>query len=146
MHKVALVVLLALAMPLFGSSADEAEIRAVVEKYFLAHATGQGAPLLEAFHPDWRMLWVKDGALVTRTRDEYTSGFKGTPPADETNRKRSIEMIDVTGNAAVAKVRLDYPATTFVDYMLLLKIDGRWQVVTKAFNATPKAPAAKDPR
>jgi hypothetical protein len=142
MHKLALTILFVVTLPLFASRADETEIRAVVEKYFLAHSTGQGAPLLEAFHPDWKMLWVKDGALMTRTRDEYASGFKGTAPADEAKRKRSIEMIDVTGNAAVAKVRLDYPATTFVDYMLLLKVDGRWQVVTKAFNATPKTPPA----
>lgn len=142
MQKIALALLLLAAMPLFASPDDEAEIRAVVEKYFAAHATGQGAPLLEAFHPDWKMLSVRDGALVTKTRDEFVSGFKGTAPADEAQRKRTIELIDVTGNAAMAKLRLDYPATTFVDYMLLLKVDGRWQVVTKAFHATPKKPAA----
>lgn len=143
MHKPALTILVVFAMPLFAASADEAEIRAVIDRYFLAHSTGQGAPLLEAFHPDWKMVWVKDGALMTRTREEYSSGFKGNAPADEAQRKRSVDMIDITGNAAVAKVRLDYPATTFVDYMLLLKVDGRWQVITKAFHATPKAPPPK---
>jgi hypothetical protein len=136
MKKLAL--LLFLALPLFAS--DEDEIRAVVGKYFQAHATGEAAPLHEAFHPDWRMMSVnKEGALTTRTLEQYTSGFTGKAPADEAQRKRSIEQIDVTGNAAMAKIRLDYPAATLTDYMLLLKIDGKWQVVSKIFNAAPKA-------
>ena len=137
MRKLALALALFAALPLFAS--DEDEIRAVVGKYFEAHATGAAAPLREAFHPDWRMMSVKEGALVTRTLEQYTSGFTGKAPADEAQRKRSIEQIDITGNAAMAKIRLDYPAATLTDYMLLLKIDGKWQVVSKIFNAVPKA-------
>ena len=128
MRKLALALALFAALPLFAS--DEEEIRAVVGKYFEAHATGAAAPLREAFHPDWRMMSVKEGALVTRTLEQYTSGFTGKAPADEAQRKRSIEQIDITGNAAMAKIRLDYPAATLTDYMLLLKIDGKWQVVS----------------
>ena len=47
-------------------------------------------------------------------------------------------MVDITGNAAIAKLRLDYPAAVLTDYMLLLKIDGRWQVVSKAFHSEPR--------
>ena len=135
MKKIAL--LLFLALPLFAS--DEDEVRAVAQKYFLAHATGDAAPLREAFHPDWRMMSVRDGALATRTLEQYTSGFTGKAPADEAQRKRSIEQVDITGNAAMVKIRLDYPAATLTDYMLLLKIDGKWQVVSKIFNSVPKA-------
>ena len=68
-------------------------------------------------------------------------GDDGSPFApDEANRKRSIESIDVSGNAAVAKIILDYPATRFVDYMSLLKINGEWKIVTKIFYAEPKKP------
>jgi hypothetical protein len=139
MQKLALALLFALAPTLVAASAeDTAEVRAAVEKYFLAHSSGDAAPLREAFHPDWTMLWVKDGVLQSRTRDEFSAGFKGTPAADEAQRKRTIEMVDITGTAAVVKLRLDYPAVTFTDYMLLLRVDGRWQVVTKAFDAKPK--------
>jgi hypothetical protein len=137
MRKLALVVALLAALPLFAT--DEEEIRAVVGKYFESHATGAAAPLTEAFHPSWTMMSVRDGALATRTLEQYTSGFTGNAPADEAKRKRSIEQIDVTGNAAMAKIRLDYPAATLTDYMLLLKIDGRWQVVSKIFHSAPKA-------
>ena len=36
-------------------------------------------------------------------------------------------MVDVTGDAAVAKVVLDYPSARFTDYMSLLKIGGEWR-------------------
>ncbi len=137
--KTAILVALLLTTPLFAQDNDQALVRAAVEKYFEAHATGQGSPLLEAFHPEWKMLWVKDGAFMTRTRDEYVSALKGNAPADEAQRKRTIEMVDITGNAAVAKLKLDYPAAVFTDYMLLLKIDGKWQVVSKAFHSEPRA-------
>lgn len=142
MKNFALALLLLATVPLFASPADEAEIRTVIGKYFAAHATGEAAPLFEAFHPEWRMLSVREGALATRSREEFAAGFKGTPAADEAQRKRTIEMIDVSGTAAIAKLRLDYPAVEFVDYMLLLKVDGRWQVVTKSFHATRKKPSS----
>jgi hypothetical protein len=138
MRMIAAAALCLFSVSTFAASPDEAAVRAVAQKYFEAHATGQATPLLEAFHPEWRMLWVKDGALMKRTRDEYTSGFTGKVAADESERKRSIEMVDITGNAAVVKLRLDYPKSTITDYMLLLKIDGKWQVVTKGFDVAPK--------
>ena len=46
MKKLAL--LLFLALPLFAS--DEDEVRAVAQKYFQAHATGDAALLRKAFH------------------------------------------------------------------------------------------------
>jgi hypothetical protein len=131
-----IALLLFLALPLFAS--DEDEVRAVAQKYFQAHATGDAAPLREAFHPEWRMMSVRDGAFAARTLEQYTSGFTGKAPADEAQRKRFIEQVDITGNAAMVKIRLDYPAATLTDYMLLLKLDGKWQVVSKIFHAAPK--------
>ncbi len=53
--------------------------------------------------------------------------------ADEAKRKRSFEILDIAGNAAIAKVTLDYPTVKFTDYMTLLKIDGEWKIINKTF-------------
>ena len=45
-----------------------------------------------------------------------------------------VESVDVSGNAAVAKIILDYPTTRFVDYMSLLKVNGKWTIVGKIFD------------
>ncbi|MEM9687310.1 MAG: nuclear transport factor 2 family protein, partial [Bacteroidota bacterium] len=49
------------------------------------------------------------------------------------NRKTRIVSVDIMGNAAQAKLEIDYETFTFIDYMNLLKIDGEWKVVNKIF-------------
>ncbi|MEK7856674.1 MAG: nuclear transport factor 2 family protein, partial [Acidobacteriota bacterium] len=65
------------------------------------------------------------------------------PAADESKRKRAIESIDIAGNAAIARIVLDYPTVKFIDYMTLLKINGEWKIVNKSFYAEPKAAETK---
>lgn len=141
MKALVTVALLALTLPLFAADApanDEAAIRAVIEQYFKSHATGDGQYIRSVFHPDLKMMFVRDNAFMMRTREEYVSGFNGKPADDEAQRKRSVLLIDITGNAAMAKLTLDYPKVTLTDYFALLKINGEWKVVNKIFNAEPK--------
>ena len=115
-------------------SAEDAAIRAAIDNYFKGHATGDGSNFAKVFHPDSKLFWVgADGALMQRTSADYIKGASGKPPADEAQRKRRIASIDVTGNAAMVKVVLDYPATTFTDYMSMLKIAGEWKIVNKTY-------------
>ncbi len=70
--------------------------------------------------------------------EQYAGRFSGKPADDESQRNRSVEVLDLTVDAAVAKVVLDYPTIKFVDYMSLLRIDGEWKIVNKSFNAQTK--------
>lgn len=119
-------------------AAEEAAVRAAVQHYLIAHATGDGSHHEMVFHPEAKLFWVRDGALNTRTSAEYIAGSPGKPADDEDQRHREITLVDVTGDAAVAKVVLDYPNATFTDYMSLLKIDGEWRIVNKTFTVKPK--------
>lgn len=130
---------LALAVPAGAQSADEAAVREVVGLYLESHATGDGQHVGRAFHPELKLYWVRDGVLNQRPGTEYVAGFRGTPPADEAQRRRWIEMVDVSGSAAVAKVVLDYPNARFTDYFTLLKIDGAWKIMNKTFHSEPKS-------
>lgn len=117
---------------------EEAAVRAAVEHYFRGHATGDGEHFKKVFHPESKLFWIRDGKFAQRTSGEYIMGATGKPPADEAQRKRTVEMVDVSGNAAIAKVVLDYPSVKFVDYMSLLKVDGTWMIVNKTFHAEQK--------
>jgi len=121
-------------------SPEDAAVRAAIENYFRGHATGDGAHFRKVFHPEAKLFWIKDGAFAQKTSEEFIAGSKGSPAADEAQRKRTIEWIDVTGTAAVAKLRLEYPAATYVDYMSMLKIDGVWRIVNKTFQGGQKKP------
>ena len=116
-------------------TADEAAVRATLEHYIQGHATGDGAHMRIAFHPAARLFWSSADTLATRTSEEYVARMPGKPAADEASgaRKRRIEDIDVTGNAAVGKIVLDYPDAYIVDYMSLLKTNGQWKIINKIF-------------
>jgi hypothetical protein len=130
---------LAAWLPARAQSAEETAVRAAVEHYLRGHATGLGEHHRKVFHPDARLFAVREGKYWTLTSEDYIARSSGKPAADEAQRKRAVEMVDIAGNAAVAKVVLDYPDAMITDYMSLLKIDGEWKIVNKTFHAEPKA-------
>ena len=132
-----------IALAGYGQTSEQEAARVPLENYLKGHATGDGEYMKKAFHTEGNLIFIRDGKYATRSFAEYIAGFNGRPAADEANRKRSIEMLEVSGNAAVGKIVLDYPTTRFVDYMSLLKIDGDWKIVTKIFYAEPKAKPAE---
>jgi len=120
---------------------DQSAARVPLENYLQGHATGNGEFFSKAFYTESRLLFVRDGKLMQRTSAEYIKGAGGKAAEDESKRKRWIEMMDVTGNAAVAKIILDYPNAYFVDHFALLKINGEWKIANKSFHVEQR----KDP-
>jgi len=131
--------LFVLSMSAVAQTPEKDAVRVPLENYLKGHATGDGEYMRKAFHTEGNLIFVRDGKFTTRSFTDYIAGFTGKPAADEAQRKRSIEAIDVAGNAASAKIILDYPTARLVDYMSLLKIDGEWKIVNKIFYAEPKA-------
>jgi len=118
---------------------EKAAARIPLENYLKGHETGNAEFMKKAFYPEGKLIFVRDGKYTTRTFDEYIGGMKdGKPAADEAQRKRWIESLEISGNAGVGKIILDYPSVKFTDYMTLLKIDGEWKIVNKSFFAEPK--------
>lgn len=116
-------------------SDDERAVRQVVETYFRGHATGIADTMRAAFHPTAHIEGIRNGAFVSWTVDQYVGNFRGRPAADEPTRSRVIDAVDVVGTAAMAKATLKHGATTFTDYFVLLKVDGRWAIANKVYHA-----------
>jgi hypothetical protein len=127
-----------LLYPAWAQNKEEAGVRQALNYYLQGHATGDGENHKKAFHPEAKLFWIRDGQFTQRTSAEYIAGSSGKPAPDERERKRWIESIDISGNAAIAKVILDYPNARFVDYMSLLKIGDEWKIVNKTFVMEPK--------
>jgi Putative lumazine-binding len=128
--------LLAGAADLSARWADEAAIRQTVQYYFDGGKNRDSVALRKAFHPDARMLFAKDDKLVVVPIGEYiTRVTKDQPkPGEVDSTKRQVTSVDVTGDAAIARLRLERPDVVVTDYMSLLKVDGRWQIVNKIFS------------
>jgi hypothetical protein len=126
-------------LPVRAQNAEEAAVRETIENYFRGHATGNGEYFKKAFHTDAKLFWIRDGQLAERTSAEFINGASGKPAPDEAQRKRRIESIDITGNAAIVKVSLDYPDAHIIDYMSMLKVDGQWKIINKTFYVNRKS-------
>jgi hypothetical protein len=118
--------------------AAEAGARVPLELYIKGHATGNGDFWRQAFHPNARIEGIREGKLVSRTREEFAAGAAGKPADDEAQRQRRIVSVDVVDDAASAKIELDYPKVKFTDYFTLLKVDGEWKIMSKVYHADPK--------
>ncbi len=114
-----------------------------LQNYVKAHETGSADFIRRAFTQDARVVGHMGGKLISWGVEEYAGRFSGKPADDEVLRKRSIEIINLTGDAAVGKVVLDYPTVKFADYMALLKINGEWKIVNKSFHADVKTAPLK---
>jgi hypothetical protein len=121
------------------ASSEAAAARVPLEHYIQGHATGNGDFMRKAFHTEAKVMAFRDGKLTNLTSEEFASRFNGKPAADEAQRKRRIESVEITGNAGVGKIVLDYPTVTYTDYMSLLKVGDEWKIVNKVFYAEPKA-------
>jgi hypothetical protein len=126
-----------LAAPLAAQTpdADTKAIREIIGVYFRGHATANPDTMRAAFMPTAHIEGLRNGAFVSWTVDQYVGNFRGQPAADEASRTRVVDVVDVSGTAAMAKATLRHGATTFTDYFVLLKSDGKWLIANKVYHA-----------
>jgi hypothetical protein len=116
------------------SDADRAAASIPIHNYVKANATGDGRLILKIFHKDAKIIGLEDGKMVSWSVKQFAGFYSGKPADDEAKRKRSFDIISLSGDAAVARVVLDYPSVKYTDHMNLLKINGEWKIVNKTFN------------
>jgi Putative lumazine-binding len=131
----ALAVMAATSTANAQQSADERAVRQVINTYLRGHATGIADTMRAAFLPSAHIEGIRNGTFTSWTVDQYVGGFRGQPASDEASRVRTIDEVDVSGTAAVAKATLKHGATTFTDYFVLLKVDGQWKIANKVYHA-----------
>ena len=118
-------------------SADFAGVAGVLATYFdgLYHSDTQR--LAQVFHPRAQYVCVTDGTLLYRDMAEYFPVVDARPaPASRGEQRRDeIVSIDFAGPVtARAVVRCAIGTRSFTDFLTLIHLDGRWQVISKVFH------------
>jgi len=112
-----------------SSKSDLAQIEQVIQNYFDGWLTGDSTLIGSAMHATCHLKFFPGGQFGMRDRNTYVGGFKPRPRlADAEGR---IISVDITRNAAAAKVELEIPGRLFTDYFNLLKIEDRWWIMDK---------------
>ncbi|MBS0219502.1 MAG: nuclear transport factor 2 family protein [Proteobacteria bacterium] len=121
---------------------DVVEIEKVLQVYFDGLYEGDTRKLGQAFHPVSHLYSVgSDGKAVDLPRADWFKSVESRPSgkAKGSERRDRIVSIDFSGpGTAFAKVECQLPPRYFTDYLTLLKSDGRWQVIAKAFHVVTK--------
>lgn len=119
------------------SAPDFAGVAAVLGLYFDGLYHSDTKRLAQVFHPKAQYVCVTDGTLLYRDMAAYfpvvdarvSPASKGEPRRDE------ILSIDFAGPVtARAVVRCALGQRHFTDFLTLIRLDGRWQVMSKVFH------------
>ncbi len=119
---------LLLSIGLSAQTDDLQAIEAVLTDYMIGGQQRDGDRIAGAFHEQAMMKYLRNGEYAEVNAKEFFGGAKPGAPLERTNE---IVMIDVSGYAAMAKIRLTYADKEFIDYMTLMKVDGEWTIVNK---------------
>ncbi len=132
---------LALLTPVAAQSTSDREaINRVMQDFISAYETGDGNFMRKAFRNDGIMVGhaTKSNRVLKISGEEFAQRFDGKPDDDAAERKRTVEILDIAENGALAKVTLDYPTWAGVDYIALAKIEGKWMIVSKSWSGKVK--------
>lgn len=122
------------------SIAELEAIRKTVNKYGDGITKGDIELLRSAFHPK-AMMYGCSGDSVTIVEIEGLYAYVASQEAPTTTGEQHrcfISKIDVSGNAATVEVAQENCyGVHYINYFQLLKIEGQWLIVSKAYDATP---------
>lgn len=113
------------------------EIAAQLQVYFDGLYHSDTKRLGRVFHPQAIYACATEGKLLYLTMDEYFPVVDKRPAPASRNEPRSdrIISIDFAGPVtAVAKVNCAIGPKAFTDILTFVKLDGRWQIMSKVFH------------
>ena len=109
-------------------------IEAVVRDYVDGMVRFDLERLRSALHPLFVQSGHYKGQFEFFDRDAFIELFEGEEATEpEVEHEAEITVIDVTGDIAVAKVTGEFRDTSFTDYLTLIMVENRWQIVMRAF-------------
>lgn len=111
---------------------DQTEIEAVVRTYMEGMIRGDREMLERAFHPRMSEIGHYQGELMWNDREQFIRLCQEVAdPGAPVPWK--VLSLSVAGDIASVHIEDDWAGTSFDDYLLLLRSEGRWQIVSKAF-------------
>ncbi len=109
----------------------------VLKDYFEGLYRSDTQILRRVFHPAALYASATDGALLTLRMDEYFPMVdqRPSPASRGEHRTDRILAIEFAGPVtALARVECSIRPKHFTDLLTLIRVDGRWQIISKVFH------------
>ena len=135
MKKIIVLLAIVLVQNTFAQTELES-INKTLLNYIEGTANGEPDRVRDAFHKDLNLYHIKKDSLVTWVGKRYVNNIK---KGRKSNRIGRIVSIDYENDAAIAKIEIIMPSykRIYTDYLMLLKIKGKWKIIHKSFTFVP---------
>ncbi|MGC2780388.1 MAG: nuclear transport factor 2 family protein [Bradyrhizobium sp.] len=117
-------------------STDRSTVEAVVQGYFDALYEGDAGKLGAVFHPSADLRWVENGELKILTVPDWLAWVRKRPSAKGEGKPREDVIVTIDRSddkTAFVKVRCQLPPRYFTDYLVAMKLNDGWQIVSKSY-------------
>nr|QQO98478.1 FrzH [Cladobotryum sp.] len=106
--------------------------------YVEAMEKGSSKRAKEGFHPDGGIYGYVDGEFKGGSISNLFDFLDQSPEGHKI--KAHLDVIAMTPTTAIVKteVEMNPPETDYTDFLGMVKIDGKWQIVSKIFHSYPR--------
>lgn len=119
------------------SNVDRTAIEQTIQTYFDGLYEGDADKIASVFHESSALTWEQEGKISILPRDAWLKLVRERPSAKSKGLARDdgILMLDQSGpTTAFVKVKCQIPPRYFLDYLNLIKSDGKWVIVQKIYS------------
>jgi len=110
---------------------------AILANYHEAHIRNDSSLFLRILQPEWRFFRIgAEGNLEIQDRAAYVAQYAAMKR--KLDWETEIHAIDVTGDCASVKLRIECSIVKCIDYLNMMKLDGQWWIVHKISHAELK--------
>jgi putative lumazine-binding protein len=117
--------------PTNALASDEKLVKATIELYFQGRKLANLNLLATAFSNNARLVTTKHNNELIISLKEYFSVVKKQGPVSVTTKIIRLEM---KGNMVFAEALFDYGNKSYTDFLVLLKTNGNWKIISKTFS------------
>ncbi|MBL38901.1 MAG: lumazine-binding protein [Xanthomonadales bacterium] len=118
-------------------SADSRLIKALMETYVEGGRTGSVDTLRPIFHDLATICGYVGPDLFAQPIEQFYDWHQENGPAADL--EAGDIQVDIEGTAATVRIELDnWTGHRFTDFFTLVRIDGRWQIMSKVFYLHPE--------
>lgn len=111
-------------------------IEKTIQTYLAGGRSGKGADMKPAFHSDATIFGYVGPDLFGNPIQGLFDWVDKNPPAKDLQAR--LASVDVAGTVATVRLEIDnWGGHRFTDMFTLLKLDGRWQIISKVFYLHP---------
>lgn len=118
------------------TSSEYDAVIAAASCYVDAMRQGSSKRAREGFHPDGSIYGYVEGTFrggsISNLFDYLDQHQEG-----HSEMKAHMDVISITPTTAIVKaeVEMDPPETDYSDFLAMVKVDGKWQIVSKIFHS-----------